>query len=199
MKSFIEAKNLAECLYAFPYQAPSDVPISVRQDKELMAIIATVFQTTIGPTGGTQQTTIDAAERMRLQEEFKSRIYKLLERCLADDPAYAPAYLLYPKVAAYNTRARHRPSLIQLHERFLPAVDLIANGTRGYDLIADDIKGVHGSCYEMVERHLADFHYDLAVLYKKETQSHRAEEEYRKAIALCPKIYGRGDDKIRMP
>ncbi len=171
---FQVAKDLAQCLYDFPYQAPSDVPLSVRRDKELMAIITDTYQTTRAPDGTTQQTTIDAAERIRLQAEFKRRIYPLLDNCLAADPDHAPAFLLYPKVAEYNTRAKDRNDLIALFERFLPQVDSVVKSPRAYDYIKKDIEGMGGNCFEMVERHLADYHYDLAELYLKEDKDDSA-------------------------
>lgn len=194
-----KAKELAECLYIFPYQAPSEVPQSVKQDILLMDLITETHKTTIGADGKKQQTTIDAAERMRLQEEFKTRIYALLDKCLAEDPEHGPALLLYPKVAEYNTRARHREDLIALGERLLPRVENIRKGSNAYRLIELDIECFgSGNCFNMVERHLADFHYDLAVLYKKEAQDGKARTEYRKACKLCPKIYGRGDRKVKL-
>jgi hypothetical protein len=195
---FREAKALAQCLYDFPYQAPSAVPLPVRKYQELMAIITDTYQTTQAPDGTTQQTTIDAAERIRLQAEFKRRIYPLLDKCLADDLEHAPAFLLYPRVAEYNTRAKDRPDLIAMFERFLPQVDVVMKGSRGYALIKKDIRGMRGNCFEKVERHLADYHYDLAVLYNKEGHEEQSKAEYQKACKLCPKIYGREPDKIRL-
>lgn len=195
---FMEAEELAQCLYDFPYQAPGDVPLSVRKDKELMVVIADTYQTTRAPDGSTQQTTIDAAERIRLQAEFKKRIYPLLEKCLAADPEHAPAFLLYPKVAEYNTRAKDRTALITLFERFLPSVDAVVKGARSYDFIKKSIEGMGGNCFDKVERHLADYHYGLAVLYKKNGQEEPAKLEYKKACKLCSKIYGRGENKIKL-
>jgi hypothetical protein len=71
------AKDLAQCLFDFPYKDPSSGPPSVLQDRPLMEIIKTAHQTTIGPDGNTKQTTIDAAERIRLQAEVKTRIYEM--------------------------------------------------------------------------------------------------------------------------
>ena len=193
-----KAKKLAECLYCFPYQSPRDVPSSVKKDKTLMAIITAAYSTTRGLNGQTQQTTIYAAERIRLQAEFKSRIYRLLERCLSADPEHAPAFLLYPKVAEYNTRAPDRYELIALYERFLPMVDGVAVGSKGYSLIEEDIKDLGGSCFDQVERHLADYHYDLAVLYRKTDQNNLAMTEYQKACSLCPEIYGEDSDKVKL-
>jgi hypothetical protein len=193
-----KAEDLAGCLYGFPYQAPSEVPPSVKQDRMLMEIITETHKTTIGPDGKIQQTTIDAAERIRLQAEFKARIYVLLDQCLAQDPEHGPALLLYPRVAEYNTRAKDREPLIALNERLLPRIDEIRKGTRAYKLIEINIEGLGGNCFDMVERHLADFHYELAVLYKKTDQDGLARTEYRKACKLCPKIYGRGDRKVKL-
>lgn len=105
------AKDLVQCLVDFPYKDTSSVPPSVRQDRPLMEIITAAHRTTIGPDGNTQQTTIDASERIRLQAEFKTRIYMLLNKCLIEDPEHAPAFLLYPKVADWNTRAADRTGL----------------------------------------------------------------------------------------
>lgn len=193
-----KAKDLAGCLYAFPYQPPSDVPYSVKQDTALMSIIIETHKTTIGTDGKTQQTIIDAAERIHLQSEFKTRIFSLLERCLAADPEYAPAFLLYPKVAEYNTRAADRERLIAIGERFLPLVESAIKGTKAYNLIKSDIDGMSGNCFEKVERHLADFHYDLARLYLKSGDDHKAKAQYKKSCKLCSKVYGRGDDKIKL-
>lgn len=194
-----KAKDLAVCLYNFPYQAPSEVPHSVKQDTALMSIITETHQTTIGADGKTQQTTIDADDRMRLQAEFKSRIYAFLDKCLSQDPEYGPALLLYPKVAEYNTRARHREELIALGERLLPRVEAISKGAKAYRFIELDVDGLNGNCFDKVERHLADFHYDLAVLYQKAGQSDQAEVQYTKSCNLCPKIYGTGKGKIKLP
>jgi hypothetical protein len=195
---FQEAKELTQCLYNFPYQAPSGVPLSVRKYQELMTIITDTYQTTRAPDGSTQQTTIDAAERIRLQVEFKKRIYPLLDKCLADDPEHAPAFLLYPRVAEYNTRAKDRHDLIAMFERFLPQVDAVVKGSRGYALIKKDIDGMGGNCFEKVERHLADYHYELAKLYIKADGVEQAKAEYKKSGKLCPKIYGRGTMKIKL-
>lgn len=196
---FQKADELATCLYGIPYIPPAEAPLSVRTDKELMAIIADSYQTTRAPDGSTQQTTIDAAERIRLQTVFKERIYPLLEQCLAADLEHGPAFLLYPRVAEYNTRAKDRPALIAFFERFLPQVDAAVKGSRAYDLIKKDIDGMgSGNCFDKVERHLADYHYDLAALYLKETQKGSARTEYRKACKLCPKIYGSGKNKVKL-
>lgn len=193
-----KAKNLAECLYCFPYQSPHDVHSSIKKDKPLMAIITTAYSTTRGQNGQTQQATIEAAERIRLQAEFKSRIYRLLEQCLSADPEHVPALLLYLKVAEYNTRAPDRYELIALYERFLPMVDGVAVGSKGYSLIKEDIKDLGGNCFDQVERHLADYHYNLAVLYRKTDQSDSAMTEYQKACTLCPKIYGVDSDRVKL-
>lgn len=195
---FQKAKKLAECLYGFPYQSPSDMPLSVRKDKELMGIISDTYLTTRAPDGTTQQTTIEPAERIRLQAEFKKRIYLLLEKCLVANPDHAPAFLLYPRIAEYNTRAGDRDTLIAMFERFLPQVNSVIEGTRAYDLIKEDIEGLGGNCFDKVERHLAHYHYDLAVLYSKEGQGDSAEIEYQKACQLCSKIYGRDKDKVKL-
>jgi tetratricopeptide (TPR) repeat protein len=121
-----------------------------------------------------------------------------LEQCLAADPDYAPAFLLYPRVAEYNTRAKDRNDLITLFERFLPSVDAAVKGTRAYDYIKKNIEGMGGNCFDKVERHLADYHCDLAVLYKQTGQIDLAKTEYKKAGKLCPKIYGRGTMKIKL-
>lgn len=128
-----KAKDFAQCLFDFPYKEPSSVPPSVRLDGPLMEIITGGYQTTIGPDGNTRQTTIDASDRIKLQAEFKTRIYALLDNCLAEDPEYAPALLLYPKVADWNTRAADRRFLIELYERLLPAAERV---TKGRELIA---------------------------------------------------------------
>jgi len=195
---FQEANELAQCLFDFPYQSPSDVPISVRKDQELMAIITDTYQTTRATDGSTKQTTIDAAERIRLQAEFKKRIYPLLEQCLAADPEYALAFLLYPRVAECNTRAKDRNDLIALYERFLPNIEAVSKGSRAYDYIKNDIKGMGGNCFDKVERHLADYHYNLAVLYNKAGQDESANCEYKKACKLCSKIYGNGPNKVKL-
>jgi len=193
-----KAKELAECLFNFPYLAPSDVPDSIRDDKELLDIITETYKTTIGPDGKTQQTTIDAAERIRLQAEFKKRIYKILDECLAQEPQHGPALLLYPAVAEYNTRAKDRELLIELYERLLPLVEEINKGTNAYKLIEVDIDGLGGNLFDKVERHLADFHYGLARLYVAANKTGLARSEYNKACKLCPQIYGRGERKIKL-
>lgn len=193
-----EAEELAQCLYGIPYMAPHEAPLSVRGDKELMAIIADSYQTTRAPDGSTQQSSLEAAERIRLQSVFKDRIYALLEQCLASDPEHALAFMLYPRAAEYNTRAKDRPALIALFERFLPQVDAVVKGSRGYGLIKKDIEGMGGNCFDKVERHLADYHYELARLYLKENHEESANLEYKKAGKLCPKTYGRGKDKIKL-
>lgn len=167
---YFQAKDLANCLYKFPYMEPSATPSSVKKDKELMRIIADTHRTTISPGGGTQQTTISAAERIRLQAEFKERIYTLLESCIANDPDHGPAFLLYPIVAGFNTRAKDRPAIIALYERFRTGVDRIEKGTRAYDLIAYDIRHIVAGKNQLhkVERHLADFYYEMAILYHDE-------------------------------
>jgi tetratricopeptide (TPR) repeat protein len=195
---FQQAKDVAECLNNFPYIAPSEVPLTVRQDTALLNIVATAYQTTIGPDGKTQQTTIDAAERIRLQAEFKTRIFVLLDKCLEEDPEHGPAFLLYPKVAEYNTRAKDRNELIALYESFLPLVDKVQKNTKAYDLIKKDIDGMGGNYFHKVERHLADFHYGLARLYKDTNRAIEAKTEYSKANKLIPQIYGRGPNKIKL-
>jgi len=195
---FQQAKDVAECLYNFPYTASSEVPLSIRHDTALMNIIDTAHQTTIGPDGKTQQTTIDAAERIGLQAEFKKRIFALLDKCLEEDPEHGPAFLLYPRVAEYNTRAKDRNELIALYERFLPLVDKVQKNTKAYDLIKKDIDGMGGNYFHRVERHLADFHYELAKLYKNTDQAILAKTEYSKANKLIPQVYGRGPNKIKL-
>ncbi len=196
---FWKAKELTECLYGIPYMSPAEAPRSVRSVKELMTIIADSYQSTKALDGSTQQTTIDAVERIRLQTVFKERIYPLLEQCLAVDPEHGPAFLLYPRVAEFNTRAKDRPALIALFERFLPMVNNIVKGNRAYNLIKHDIEGMNGNCFEKVERHLADYHYNIAVLYLKNNQDSLAISEYHKACKLCPIIYGRGTKKTKLP
>lgn len=195
---YLEAEELAQCLYGIPYMSPHEAPLSVRSDNELMAIIADSYQTTRAPDGSTQQSTLEAAERIRLQSVFKERIYPLLERCLAADPEHALAFMLYPRVAEHNTRAKDRPTLIALYERFLPNVESAVKGSRAYAFIAKDIEGMGGNCFDKVGRHLADYHYELARLYLKENREDLAKVEYKKAGKLCPKIYGRGKDKIKL-
>lgn len=192
------AKELSASLFGFPYQAPTDVPPSVQQDKPLMDIVSAAYKTTINAEGGAQQTTIDPAERIRLQTEFKTRIYTLLEECLTKEPEHGPALLLYSVVAEYNTRAKDRQFLIELKELLLPRVDAIRKGSRAYKLIAVEIEGMGGNCFDKVERHLADFHYDLAKLYMATSQPDLAKAEYSKANKLCSKIYGRGPGKIKL-
>ena len=186
---YIQAKELAECMYCFPYTPPSNMPWSVKQDIELMKVITETHLTTIGPDGNKQQTTIDAQERIRLQQLFKLRIYPLLEKCIDEDSKHAPAFLLYPRVAEFNTRVAHREQLIKIYERFISDVDGVVKGTRGYDLIKINIEGMGGNCFEKVERHLADFHYDIACLYSKVKRTELAKVEYRKANKLCSTIY----------
>ncbi len=192
------AKELSECLYDFPYQSPSSVPSSVQQNRHIMSIISSTYPTTRALDGKTQQTTIDAAERIRLQTEFKIIIHELLEECLLQDHEHAPAFLLYPRIAEFNTRAKNRKSLILLFERFLPMVEAVKKDTHGYDLIKEDIEGMGGNCFDKVERHLADYHYELAKLYRDTKQDVLAKAEYSKANKLCSKIYGRGLNKIKL-
>jgi len=180
------AKALSKCLFDFPYTNPSSVPPSVREDKPLMDIIVSAHHTTIGSDGKTQQITIDSAERIRLQAEFKTRIYALLDKCLSADPEYAPAILLYPKVAEWNTRAADSAGLIELYERLLPRVDQIKKGTRAYSLIEKDIKGTGGNFYDQVERYTADFLFELGDLYLKTDQWPEAITQFEKAINLMP-------------
>lgn len=188
-RDYMIAKEIAQCLFDFPYRDPATVPDYVRAHGVLFEIIKTGYTTT---GGGIYQTTLDAAERMRLQDEFKKVIYDLLEKCISSNPEHSPSMLLYVKVAEFNTRVRHIPSLIQLHERFLPSIDSVIKGTRGYALIKEDIVGLGGNCFDQVERYLADFHYDLACLYKKIGQDDLVKTEYAKANKLCSKIYRRG-------
>lgn len=195
---YLEAEELAQCLYGIPYMSPHEAPLSVRSDNELMAIIADSYQTTRAPDGLTQQSALEAAERIRLQSVFKERIYPLLERCLAADPEHALAFMLYPRVAEHNTRAKDRPALIALYERFLPNVERTVKGTRTYTFIAKNIKGMAGNCFDKVERYLADYHYDLARLYLSERRETSAKAEYNKACELCPQIYGCEKDKIKL-
>ena len=194
---YLRAEYLANCLYNFPYIDPSSVQSSVRRDAALMSIIATAHKTTIGPDGKTQQTTIDAAERIRLQAEFKTRIYTLLERCLVEDPEHGPAFLLYPIVAGFNTRAKDRPMLIAIYERFLPHVEKIEKNTHAYDLIAEDIRNIGPGVNQLhkVERHLADFYYGLAKLYFDEKQPVLAKKAYDRSNKLCNKIYSRKKER----
>lgn len=195
---YCKAKELAGCLYGFPYQSPAEVPLSIREDLFIMSLITETHKTTIDLNGNRQQTTIDAAERMRLQAEFKVRIHSLLDECLAQIPDHGPALLLYPRVAEFNTRAAHRQALIELYERLLPRVEAITKGTNAYNLIKLDIEGLGGNYFDKVERHLADFHYELAKLYGSNNQIDSARIEYRKANKLCPKIYGIRTNRYRM-
>lgn len=184
-----KGKALSQCLFDFPYIDPSTVPSSVRQDKPLMDIIVAAHITTVGSNGQTQQTTIDAADRIRLQGEFKTRIYALLDKCLAEEPEHGPALLLYPKVAEWNTRAGDRESLIALNERLLPHIERIIKGSRGYALIEKDIERISGNYFEQVERWLADFHYELGQIYLKEDRFQDAVRQIEKAGTLMPPIY----------
>src|SRR3989304_316091 len=109
-----QAKLISEYLFQFPCIHPSSVDPSLRKDKPLMDIIILGHKTTIGSDGRTCQTTFDAAERIKYQVEFKKRIYELLDKCLSLDSDFAPAFLLYPKVAEWNTRAVDRPSIIAI-------------------------------------------------------------------------------------
>lgn len=186
---YIQAKLISRYLFEFPYIDPPAVDSSLHNDKPLMDIIIFAHQTTIGSDGRICQTTIDAAERIRYQAEFKKRIFDLLDKCLSSDPDYAPAFLLYPKVAEWNTRAADRQGLIILNERFLSKVDQITKGSRTYSLIEKDIKGVFGSHYDQVERYLADFNYELGNLYLKQDQLQQALERFKRAETLMPPIY----------
>jgi hypothetical protein len=196
---YIQAKELAECMYCFPYTPPSEIPWSVRQDIEIMKVITETHLTTIGIDGNKQQTTLDAQEKIRFHQLFKSRIYPLLEKCLDEDSEHAPALLLYPRVAEFNTRVAHREQIIETYERFLSAVDGVVKGTRGYDLMLIDIEGICGNSFNKVERHLADFHYDLARLYSKDENTSLAKVEYRKANKLCSTIYKIKNMKTKLP
>ncbi|MBI5562336.1 MAG: hypothetical protein HY894_05735 [Deltaproteobacteria bacterium] len=183
------AKELSICLFDFPYKDPATVPSSIRQDKPLMDIIVSSFRTTIGIDGRTQQSTLESGERKRLQGEFKTRIYQLLDNCLFEEPEYGPALLLYPKVAEWNSRAADRAALIALYERLLPFIEQIRKGTKGYDLIERDIEGMYGNCFDKVERHLADFYYELGGLYIKTGRVLDAVAQYNVAENLMPPIY----------
>ncbi|MGE4334573.1 MAG: hypothetical protein AB7E55_01180 [Pigmentiphaga sp.] len=194
-----KAKEIAGCLFDFPYKPPSEVPLSVKKETEIYDIIKQTYKTTIALDGSRKQTDIKPSERIRLQSIFKKRIYNLLEECLSTLPDFAPAYLLYVKVAEFNTRAADRKPLISLYERFYQHVDSVTNGTTGYSIIQEDIKFLGGNCFDKVERHLADFHYDLAVLYAKTGSDDLAKIEYKKACGLCPKVYGKGPQKVKLP
>lgn len=154
-----------------------------------MDIIIFAHKTTIGSDGRTCQTTIDAAERIKYQSEFKKRIYELLDKCLCLDPDFAPAFLLYPKVAEWNTRAADRPGLISIYEKFSSKVDQIAKGSRTYNLVEKDIEGRFGNYYDQVERYLADFYYEFGNLYLKQRQLQEAITQFKKAETLMPFIY----------
>lgn len=181
-----QAKLISEYLFQFPYIDPATVDTSLRKDKPLMDMIIFAHKTTIGSDGSTCQTTIDAAERIKYQAEFKKRIYELLDKCLSLDIDYAPAFLLYPKVAEWNTRAADRPGLISIYERFLSRVDNITKGSREYSLIEKDTEGISGNYYDQVERYLADFYFDLGNLYLKEDRLEEAIKQFEKAKTLMP-------------
>lgn len=185
-----QAKLISEYLFQFPYIDPSTIDSSLRKDKPLMDIIIFAHKTTIGIDGKTCQTTLDAAERIRYQSEFKKRIYALLDKCLSLDPNFAPTFLLYPKVAAWNTRAADRPGLISIYEKFLSKVDKVTMGSREYSLIKKDIECFgSGNYFDRVERHLADFHYELGNLYLKQDQFQEAIKQFEKTETLLPLIY----------
>ena len=184
-----QAKLISEYLFQFPYIDPSTVDPSLRKDKPLMDIILFAHKTTIGTDGRTCQTTIDAAERIRYQSEFKKRIYELLDKCLSLDSNFAPAFLLYPKVAEWNTRASDRPGLISIYEKFSSKLDQITKGSRAYSLIKKDIEGRFGNYYDRVERYLADFYYEFGNLYLKQRQLQEAIKQFQKAETLMPFIY----------
>lgn len=188
-----QAKLISEYLFQFPYIDPSTVDPSLRKDKPLMDIIILGHKTTIGSDGKTCQATLDAAERIRYQAEFKKRIYELLDKCLSLDPDFAPAFFLYPKVAEWNTRASDRPGLISIYEKFLSRVDKVTEGSREYSLIEEDIKCFgSGNYFDRVERHLADFCFDLGNLYLKEYRLEEAIKQFDKAktfMPLLPHIY----------
>lgn len=193
---YLRAKNISKALFAFPYAAPSDAPECVKEDRELMNIIEDSYLTTWDAAGVRQQTTMSAQDRIRLQRIFKVQIYLLLDRCLAADPMFTSAALLYVNVAKYNTRAADRPVLISLYERFLPLISQTTSGSSGYAYIQGEIKNRGGSCSNLVERYLADFHCDLAELYNKEKHGDLAVVSFEKAVELCPQVYGKGEDKI---
>ena len=185
-----QAKLISEYLFQFPYIDPSTVDPAIRKDKPLVDIIIFAYKTTIGSDGKIRQTTLDAAERIRYQAEFKKRIYALLDKCLSLNPDYAPAFLLYPKVAEWNTRAADRPSLITIYERFLGKVDQTTKGSKSYSLIEKDIECFgSGNYFDRVERHLADFYYEFGNLYLKQDRLQEAIKQFKTAETLMPFIY----------
>lgn len=195
---YMVAKDLAGCLFNFSYQSPAEVPATVKSYNDLYSIIKETHPTTIGPDGNTQQTTISAAERIALQAVFKKHIYSLLEKFLSDESSHTPAALLYGKVAEYNTRAKDREFLIDLYEKLLPLVESATEGSTGYLLVEPLIVNMCGNQFDKVERHLADFHCELAKLYHHAGKKDLAKIQYKKSCKLCPKIYGTKPGKINI-
>ncbi|MGN0920244.1 MAG: tetratricopeptide repeat protein [Cellvibrio sp.] len=198
MEIYQLAWDISASLYSLPYQAPSDVSKTVRADDELMTIISGAYRTTINECGERCQTTISAAERIRLQNIFKLKIYQLLSECLKQNPHFAPAFLLYTQVAEFNSRAPDRENIIAIYEIFLPLVDSVVKGSLGYEYIQSDInkRGFFGNFYNKVERHTADFYCALAELYIKDGRIKEAKSVFQKANKACPQIYGKGKDRI---
>lgn len=164
-------------------------------DAELMQAITDSYPDK-RDANGRMQATISSSERIRLQEKFKLKIFYLLKECLSVDPFFAPAYLLYPEVAQHNSRASDRVRLIKIYEVFAPMIDDVKQGSAGYVHLQNDIAGMGGNFYHKVERHLADFYNSLAALYHKEGMDIKAKESFRKAVALCPEVFGRGKNKL---
>ncbi len=187
---YSQAKLISKYLFQFPYIDLSSVDASLRNDMSLMDIIILGHKTTIGSDGKTRQTTLDAAERIKYQAEFKKKIYELLDKCLSLDSYFAPAFLLYPKVAEWNTRAADRPGLISIYEKFLCRVDKVTKGSREYRLIENDIECFgSGNYFNRVERHLADFHNELGNLYLKQDRFQEAIKQFEITETLLPSIY----------
>jgi len=82
----------------------------------------------------------------------------------------------------------HTP--VAIYERFLSKVDQITKGSRAYSLIEKDIECFgSGNYFDQVERHLADFHYELGNLYLKQDRFQEAIKQFEKTETLLPFIY----------
>lgn len=159
-------------------QFPSFIDPSLHKDNALMELITLV-----------NTPDITSNERKKHQDELKKKVFELLDQCLLLDPDYAPAFLLYARVANWNTSTADRPGLISIYEKFSSKVDQIAKGSRIYNLIEKDIEGRFGNYYDRVERYLADFYYEFGNLYLKQRQLQEAIKQFKKAETLMPFIY----------
>lgn len=82
--------------------------------------------------------------------------------------------------------AKHASELIPLYERLLPLLDDIHPNSPEYALLKQEIGSVEGNYYDMPERYFADFHFNLACLYKGERKYEDSISHFKKAIQYIP-------------